>query len=69
MFYYFNIYICISSPYFWVCNLGISNTHVFSVNGIVELTENIIQDAYRQNVIIYILHEPWFTQYNTELSC
>ena len=46
MFYYFNIYICRSSPYFCVCDLGISNTHVFSSNGIVELTENIIQDAY-----------------------
>ena len=55
MFYYFNIYICRSSPYFWVCNLGIPNTHAFSANGILELTENIIQDKYGQNVIIYIL--------------
>ena len=55
MLYYFNIYICRSSPYFWVCNLGISNTHAFSANGILELTENIIQDAYGQNVVIYIL--------------
>ena len=55
MFYYFNIYICRSSPYFWVFNMGIPNTHAFSANGILELTENIIQDAYGQNVIIYIL--------------
>ena len=51
----FNIYICISSLYFWVCNMGIPNTHAFSANGILELTENIIQNAYDQNVIIYIL--------------
>ena len=55
MFYYCNIYICRSSPFFWVCNLGILNTHAFFANGILELTENIIQDAYGQNVIIYIL--------------
>ena len=54
MFYYFNIYICRSSPYFWVCNPGIPNTHAFSANGTLELTENIIQE-YGQNVIIYIL--------------
>ena len=52
------IYICRSSPYFWVFNLGISNTHIFSSNGIVELIENIIQGAYGQNVIIYILVHP-----------
>ena len=46
MFYYCNIYICRSYPYFWVCNLGIPNTHAFSANGILELTENIIQYAY-----------------------
>ena len=55
MFYYFNIYICRSSPYFWVCNLDISNTHVFSANGILELTEKIIQDAHGQNIKMYIL--------------